>query len=201
MKLEKSLFEGIEDKKKRICEAAVEIFNRKNFNETTVSEIAKAARVGKGTFYLYFESKVSLYDFLLKVGVEKLISYVNDQIKEIDNPKDKLKELIRAQIGFNNSYKSYFSFFVSEMWVPREGLKEKIDTVKEDYISIIDEIIDEGKKEGLFKNINSDTIGSGLFGMVSVTSFHWIIYSDIFPKDDISSDLKEVFFNGLLKDN
>ena len=66
-------FEDLEDKRQRICKAAIKIFKEKSFDKTTVSEIASEARVGKGTFYLYFDSKIKLLDFLLKFGTERLI--------------------------------------------------------------------------------------------------------------------------------
>src|SRR5271156_131937 len=41
----------------RLLDAAVELFARKGFDETTVEDITNAADVGKGTFFNYFPSK------------------------------------------------------------------------------------------------------------------------------------------------
>ncbi|MGM0411348.1 MAG: TetR/AcrR family transcriptional regulator [Bacillota bacterium] len=199
MELKNSLFEGMEKKKKKICEAAINIFQEQNFTETTVSEIASAAHVGKGTFYLYFESKISLLDFLLEIGIKKLIDYVKKCVENIKNPKEKLEKLIDSQLDFHNYYKNYFYFFLREMWAHREGLREKINVIKEEYISIIESIIEAGKKKGFFKDVNSDTISSALFGMLTMPSFHWAVFYRSYPKEEINKDLSEVFFNGLLK--
>jgi AcrR family transcriptional regulator len=46
-----------EERRRDILDAAVELFARRGFNETTVQDIAAAARVATGTVYLYFPSK------------------------------------------------------------------------------------------------------------------------------------------------
>ena len=196
-----SLFGGLEEKRQDICEAAIEIFREKNFNKTTVSEIASKAHVGKGTFYLYIDSKLKLLDFLLKYGTEKLIEYVKSSIDKSDNPVDKLEQSIDAQLEFFDFYRDFFGFFVREMWAHREGLKEQVNKLKEDYIVIFEEIIEEGMKNGDFKEINGATVSSGLFGMLSISSLHWIIFAENFPVDEVDSGLKEVFFNGILEEN
>src|SRR4030081_839015 len=43
--------------RERLFRAALELFARKGFVETTVTDITEAADVGKGTFFNYFPSK------------------------------------------------------------------------------------------------------------------------------------------------
>ena len=199
MASENSLFEGLEEKRRKICEAAIQTFQEKNFSQATVSEIASKAKVGKGTFYLYFDNKLALLDFLLEYGTKKLIEYVKSYVDIKKSPEKRLDQLINAQLDFFNNYREFFSFFVREMWVHREGLEEQIYKLKDEYIVVIEDIIEEGSKKGVFKNVDKETISSGLFGMLSISSFHWIIFFDKYPKEKINKDIKEVFLEGLLK--
>ena len=199
MESDNNIFEGLEQKRKRICVAAIDTFKEKNFSQATVSEIASKAKVGKGTFYLYFDNKLGLLDFLLEYGTQKLIEYVKRFINIENNPEKKLKQLIDAQLEFFNNHRDFFSFFVREMWVHREGLEEQIYKLKDEYIAVIEDIVEEGSQKGIFKSVDKETISSGLFGMLSISSFHWIIFFDKFPKDKINDDIKEVFLDGLLK--
>ncbi|MGM0438134.1 MAG: TetR/AcrR family transcriptional regulator [Bacillota bacterium] len=199
MESDNSIFEGLEEKRKKICVAAIDTFQEKNFSQATVSEIASKAKVGKGTFYLYFENKLALLDFLLEYGTKKLIEYVKSFVDNEKDPEKKLDQLIDAQLSFFDNYRDFFSFFVREMWVHREGLEEQIYKLKDEYIVVIEEIIEEGSQKGIFKNVDKETISSGLFGMLSISSFHWIIFFDKYPKEKINKDIKEVFLDGLLK--
>ena len=47
----------IRDKREAIIEAARSLFAKQGYEETTISEIARAAGVGVGTVYLYFQNK------------------------------------------------------------------------------------------------------------------------------------------------
>ena len=49
------------DRRQQIMDKAVEIFARKGYHQTNVTEIARAAGVGHSTFYIYFPSKMALF--------------------------------------------------------------------------------------------------------------------------------------------
>lgn len=53
------------DKEKRLLEAAKELFLEKGIQNTTVSDIVKAAGVAKGTFYLYYKDKTAVEETLI----------------------------------------------------------------------------------------------------------------------------------------
>ena len=49
----------------RICQAAEQVFYEKGYYETSINDITNLAKVSAGTFYIYFESKLMLYKYLL----------------------------------------------------------------------------------------------------------------------------------------
>jgi len=49
--------EALHDKRRAIIEAARTLFAKQGYEETTIAEIARAAGVGVGTAYLYFQNK------------------------------------------------------------------------------------------------------------------------------------------------
>lgn len=54
------------DRREQILCAALEVFADRGYHATGVSDIVKQAGVARGTFYLYFESKRSVFDALLE---------------------------------------------------------------------------------------------------------------------------------------
>ncbi|MCH8850388.1 MAG: helix-turn-helix transcriptional regulator, partial [Chloroflexi bacterium] len=48
-------------RKEAILAAAQGVFARKGFDGATIADIARAAGVASGTFYLYYESKIDLF--------------------------------------------------------------------------------------------------------------------------------------------
>src|ERR1700690_3713611 len=60
--------------RERLFRAALDLFARKVFTETTVEDITEAADVGKGTFFKYFSSKDHILLALGEMRREKLES-------------------------------------------------------------------------------------------------------------------------------
>src|SRR5690349_15921319 len=68
------------DKRERILRAAVKVFAKNGFYATRVSDVAKAAGVADGTIYLYFKSKDELLVSLFEDRIEKLLSFMKDDL-------------------------------------------------------------------------------------------------------------------------
>src|SRR5512141_2025746 len=57
-----------------ILRAAREVFFERGFHTVTVDDIAVAAEVGKGTVYLYFDTKETILAHLLLEGLDMLVA-------------------------------------------------------------------------------------------------------------------------------
>lgn len=64
----------IEERKSAIIHAALEAFTKKGFAATRMEDIAKAAGIAKGTLYLYFKDKESLFEEVLKFHILPIIA-------------------------------------------------------------------------------------------------------------------------------
>jgi AcrR family transcriptional regulator len=75
----------IEEKKKQKKEAlltsAFELFTSKGINNTSISDIAKQAKMAKGTFYLYFKDKYDIRDKLITHKANELFIKAEEEMK------------------------------------------------------------------------------------------------------------------------
>ncbi|MDD3313044.1 TetR/AcrR family transcriptional regulator [Pseudodesulfovibrio sp.] len=62
------------DKQERILDAAADLFARQPFHKVLLSDVARTAAVGKGTLYLYFNSKEDLYFAVLYREFDNLLT-------------------------------------------------------------------------------------------------------------------------------
>lgn len=69
-----------------LLNAAYELFTKKSFSQTTISEISEKAGVAKGTFYLYFKDKFDLKD---KLTTYKSRQVIKNAIDLLDNKSKK----------------------------------------------------------------------------------------------------------------
>lgn len=69
-------------KKKRLLASAYELFRTKGINATTIQDIVDAAKVAKGTFYLYFEDKYHIQEQLIITKSSELFNNALDELKK-----------------------------------------------------------------------------------------------------------------------
>lgn len=91
-----------------ILDAAEKVFFKKGFKAATIDDVAEAAELSKGTIYLYFKSKVSLYlgielraNKLLKKKFESALANRPDEIS-------RLRAIGQAYFEFSEKYPDYF---------------------------------------------------------------------------------------------
>jgi len=77
-----------DNRKKLILKSARALFFKKGFNNVTVDEIAKASELGKGSIYLYFNSKEEIYAQILLKDIDNFnqhIAVLFEEKKTVDN--------------------------------------------------------------------------------------------------------------------
>ncbi|HEX8914864.1 MAG TPA: TetR/AcrR family transcriptional regulator [Humisphaera sp.] len=62
-----------EKKRRLIVATAAKMFATRPFHKVRLDDIAAAARIGKGTLYVYFDNKEDLYFSLIQDGFERLV--------------------------------------------------------------------------------------------------------------------------------
>jgi TetR/AcrR family transcriptional regulator len=71
------------DKRKLIISAAIEEFSDANYNSASINQICKRSEIPKGSFYQYFEDKLDLYVYIMKMAIEEKIRFFSSAITEL----------------------------------------------------------------------------------------------------------------------
>src|SRR5499433_915999 len=98
-----------------ILEAARKVFANEGFSRATVDDIASAAGVAKGTVYLYYESKRDIYFAALKFGIEQMYSKLDEELKKVSSPEQKLRTLIGVKLAYFDDNRDFFKIYYSEL--------------------------------------------------------------------------------------
>ena len=78
--------------RERLFRAALTLFAKKGFTETTVEDITNAADVGKGTFFNYFPSK----DHILIAFSDMQIAKLQDGVHQVRDSREPMTSFLRA---------------------------------------------------------------------------------------------------------
>jgi len=118
--------------------AALDEFSKKAFDEASLNDIIKAAKISKGSFYYRFADKTDLYLCLIdRITAEKLAYFVSKQTG-IEFPSDffqQIKALAAAGLEYARHEPRYYSFwrhFLSETGAVRQAVKKAFPDVGRD---------------------------------------------------------------------
>jgi AcrR family transcriptional regulator len=86
-------------RREEILAAAVQVFARKGFAATRIEDVAAAAGVGKGSVYLYFDSRDALLDAALAALSATSRDVLGHARSGAGTPLERLAELVRGVLA------------------------------------------------------------------------------------------------------
>jgi AcrR family transcriptional regulator len=87
-------------RRREILTAAIKVFGKKGFAATCVGDVADAAKIAKGTVYLYFDSKEEIYASAVQIAVAQLHEIAAEKIRSVSGVREKLSVAIAVRMEF-----------------------------------------------------------------------------------------------------
>lgn len=72
------------EKRKRVIDAAKEVFYHTSYEEASINQVIKLAGIPRGSFYQYFDDKADLYGFLCHRIAFRLLKQLKDAVWKAD---------------------------------------------------------------------------------------------------------------------
>lgn len=164
------------EKRDRILRAAVTIFSRKGFFNSKVSEIARAASVADGTIYLYFRNKDDLLISLFEEKMGEVVADVRRRTAAGGNALEKLKIFIGNHMDLLERESGLVEVLQVELRQSTKFLKDYTPVKFFEYLEIISEILEEGKREGVLRpDLNVAIARRAIFGALDELSLTYIL--------------------------
>ncbi len=166
-----------EQKKQAIALACKDLVLTKGLHELTVSQMAEAANIGKGTIYEYFNNKEEIVFELARILIEEHISKLQKQISKKQNTREKIKAFSaffydESQSELREIYKQFIALTLLH---PKKEILEFNAKSIQQYHSWLISILEEGvekkelKKEILDLGDGFCSIGDGMFIKTKIT--------------------------------
>jgi len=125
--------------RRRLKEAALDVFSEKSIDAATVEEITDKADLGKGTLYQHFEDKEEIVVTLVDEAVEHLIEYIRGYDSTPETLEDMLEHLLNAHYEFSmNAGEEFLLLFQGKLLVKFQS--DAVDELEEPYLRYLREI-------------------------------------------------------------
>ena len=181
--------------RERIFRVAMELFERKGFENTTVAEITEAADIGKGTFFTYFPTKEAIFRQPGEMAMENMSIAAQDGLDAGQPLAEILKNVLTASADWHATNKSISrqmskSSFAFSMDDPSSNKGRLID--------MLTQLVETGQKNGQFNpKLNTRDAAIVLAGMYFTVITIWA-YSESGSLRERMESSANVVLNGLL---
>lgn len=138
------------EKRKRIIEAARELFSSQGFEGTTTAEIAARADVAAGTLFLYVASKE---DLLVLVFREEMDRVADEAFSSLPGGASLLDELVHvygALIALHGRDRGLARVFVKELMFVGDTHRANVEAFVDGLVDRTAERIERGQRAGAF---------------------------------------------------
>lgn len=184
----------------RIMKSAIKLFAQKGFFNTTVDDIARSARIAKGTVYLYFKDKSEIYIEIIKDQLNSALKDLGAIKTEKLSSADKLRKIAEMWLFHSVEFHRLFPIIsmenINQALKIMKGIKLSVFPVINTIIAEIKAIIEQGVKNGEFRPVNPQ-VAAVCFLNIIRTPF----LLNVFSAENTSGgdEILELFFNGLTK--
>ncbi|AEU38969.1 TetR/AcrR family transcriptional regulator [Granulicella mallensis] len=151
-------------RRREILAAAIKVFGKKGFADTRAEDVAAAAKIAKGTLYLYFKSKEDIYATAVLHAIGQLQSLVAERVSEASGVRDKLAAAIAIRLKFWLDQENLYRLLLT---VGREQKhrRQTNDVLRVGHDSLL-AIFEEGVASGELPPGNFDTLSWAILDMV-----------------------------------
>ncbi len=187
-----------EERRKQLLEAAIWAFGHKGYHRAQVSDIIKKAKVARGTFYLYFESKREIFDAI----ITDLFQSVQEKITRI--PKEAVSEIPFQILGNLERVTEYLlrnPLLMKILLSESVGLDQDLDSRLRKFYGQILELIrrglNQGQEMGFVREGNIHVLAVCLLGSVKEIFYQSLLGTEKPTAQAIVSEIYALMMGGI----
>lgn len=180
----------------QIKEAALKLFSEKGFYGTTITQIAEAAGLGKGTIYWYWKSKEELAFSLVEDMLSAFLELIEAAREEEGGFEERFAKLLKGVAELYVVEKEHcrllWKFRADRHYIFDPDYTTKVTAYYLRMREAIADLIRQGVESGELREIDPQLAAFVLLGITEGLEIEWLENEDDF---DLEKGLEMVFTN------
>jgi len=162
-------------RKEQIAEAALELIGIEGVSALSIAGIARRVGIVPSALYRHFKSKDDVVDAVLELLKYRLLNNVAEVRKETEGALDRLNSLLLRHARMLSENRAIpLVVFSDGVYVGHSERKPIVAEIMTNYLSEIQTIIEEGKREGAIREDVKPTTASVMFlGLILPAAVFW----------------------------
>jgi len=169
-----------EELRRKILNAAGDLFTEEGFDNVSMRKIGERIEYSPTTIYLYFRDKLDLLVTISDETLDRLVSAIEESVKEVTDPVEKFREFGRAYIEFGlaRPHEYELTFVIRPRY--RGGLDLPEDSATKRAFDSLAVVVEECVAQGVFRDVDPMAAAQALWASVHGVTSLLIAYPD-FP--------------------
>ena len=131
----------VSKKKAAIAKIAAESFSKKGYAETSMEDIAAAAKLSKGGIYHYFSSKTDVLYFITENFMDLVLNGLEEELKGVSDGLEKVKLVIKRHVELYPKHIAEAKTLINAVHnLPRKSFNNIVKKERE-YFRIVNEAL------------------------------------------------------------
>lgn len=126
-------------KRDMILDSASWLFTKYGLKKTTVDDISKASKCGKGTIYLHFKTKDAIFYEVVRREIRQMLEHIAAAVAAAPTTRDKVETFFLAT---TDEIKQYVNFYQISREVLEEIESEVARDLRQEFIASLAAIVD-----------------------------------------------------------
>ena len=182
----------------QILEAAVKVFARQGFYQSTIAQIAKEAGVADGTIYLYFKNKDDILVQFFSYRTKQVFESFREEVDRAQTSADKLRNLVRRHLAEFQRDRDGAVVYQVETHQSSRLAEDQIREMSQMYRDLISEIVEQGQQEGTIrKDLYVGLVKRFIIGAVDEVINTWLHSNGEYDLVSMADPLVELFMTGI----
>jgi AcrR family transcriptional regulator len=181
-----------------VYRTAAKIILQKGYDATSVSDIADALGITKAGLYHYIKGKTELLYEIMKYGLEELEREVLVPAGEIEDPEERLRFVITTHARIVTRGDGVVTILVDEARALTAAQNRHVVRMKRKYIDCLRDTLDEMKKRGQLRGIDTTVAAFSITGAINWIS-RWYQEGGRLTADEIAWQIADVALHGMLR--
>lgn len=185
-------------KKNKIIDAAGIVFSQKGFHQAKMDEIARMAKVAKGTLYYNYSSKSKLFAATVTQGLNHIMATIEAELESdlpfLEHFHGMVATLIRLYVANSEVTRIYANEMSSG--IDDEVLVE-IKNVRRKFHTFIEEHLRYGREKGYIRPLPPHLSALACIGIIDTLCSHHLENPDADSLDEIIETVFTILSHGL----
>lgn len=177
--------------RRRLLEAAEQVFADLGYHDASIVKITEAAGVAQGTFYLYFESKQQVFDELVLDLNRRVRRAMSEGAAQGTTRAERERLGFRGYFRFTSEHPALYRIIRQAEIVAPHILHEHYERIAEGYVTGLRDAMDEGE----IAMADPEVVAWILMGIGEIVGMRWILWGETGHVPDAVMDEMDRFLS------